>query len=85
VKIWTLTDEFTAAKLHDDGTVEEKKFTSHAQARQFVEKHTGQVLAFKHKPSRKQPRRNSTVPTVLSKEQKDLVDKAAKQFKGLVK
>lgn len=85
---WTLVDDFTAVKHHDDGTVEEKKFTSHAQARQFVERHTGQLLAFKHRPHNSHQQRMrktgaSSVPEKLSSEQKALVEKAAKQFKGI--
>jgi hypothetical protein len=36
---------FSASRLLDNGTVEQHFFSSQAQARQFVEKHSGKVLA----------------------------------------
>ena len=80
---WTLVDDFTATKQHADGTTEEKKFTSHAQARQFVEQYTGQILAFRHKPQPPHEAQNRT--SRLTKEQQQtLRDEAMKRFKGLI-
>lgn len=78
---WTLIDDFTASKQHDDGTTEEKKFTSHAMARQFVEQHTGQILSFRHKPSPGHSKNRESRLTPA--QQQKLKDEAMKQFKGI--
>lgn len=86
--MWIWDSEFRAHKRHEDGRVTEKVFTSHAQARQFVEKTEDVKLAVKPAlPSRRRNQhkigRHVTAPASLTPEQKRLKEEAMKQFKGL--
>jgi hypothetical protein len=90
MKKWIWDNGFVAHIVHDDGSHEVKKFTSSAQARQFVERQNGVVLARphkKHKPNQaaRRTRRNSQVKSdnQLTPAQKQMKAEAMKQLAGL--
>lgn len=79
---WQWDGAATAHIRKDDGTHEVKKFTSFAQARQFVEKQNNEVLAKrvrKHKPRRTQ-RTAARRSIKLNAQQEQLKQQALKQF-----
>jgi hypothetical protein len=81
-----LANDFTVVKQLDNGEKIEYTFTSHAQARQFVEVNAGVKPPKKHLPVKQgQNRRaNSTPIAPRTAEQVKLRAEALKQFKGLV-
>lgn len=82
---WYLADDFTVVKRSDDGSVAEHRFSSHAQARQFVEQMTGELLPPRYESGRRVAARGRFQKPItnLTSEQKKLKEEALKQFKGL--
>ena len=84
---WTMANDFTVTKRNeDDGSVQQHVFTSHAQARQFMEKVTGQKPPSPHKPTRPGRRNRAVSATPIdptTAQQAKLKEQALKQFKGL--
>ena len=74
-------DGHTVIRRLEDGTVEEKKFTSHAEARHFVERANNVTHVEKHRPPSGRRRRSGTVLSMA--EQVALRDEALKRFKNL--
>jgi hypothetical protein len=85
MKVTLSPDGHTVLTNHGDGTITEKKFTSHAEARHFVERHNNEILpATNFSSSAKKRRKNSQPKRKLTAEQQRLKDEALKRFKGLV-
>lgn len=82
---WEFDGEFSASMRNEDGTITVRTFTSHAQARQFVENQNDTILAVRVTPQRPQAnaKPNSVPPITLTPEQKELKNAALKRFKGL--
>jgi hypothetical protein len=81
---WDFDGQFTATKRNEDGTITVKHFTSHAQARQFIENENDIILAVRiTKPVHPKDVQPVCVPRRLTPEQKALKEAAMKQLKGL--
>jgi hypothetical protein len=84
---WVMVNDFTVVERKEDGTVTQQVFTSHAQARQFMEKYAGQKPMRPHKPtmpSHARARSGSSKPIIpQTAEQIALREAALKQFNGL--
>ena len=80
---WQLLDDFTAIRHNESGEIEQKKFTSHAQARQFVENETGVTTVKPHRPTPGRINKRHRPTTQLSQSQQVLKDKAMVMLTGL--
>lgn len=80
---WQWHGGFTASKREEDGTVTEKKFTSVAQARQFVEQEENMVLAERTTTAPTSARNRIPASKILTPEQKRLRQEALKIAQGL--
>lgn len=78
---WIWDGGFLAYRTRDDGVHEVKKFTSSAQARQFVEQAENILLAAPAVPDRGNRRQRQT--TLTEEQQRELKQKASQQLKGL--
>lgn len=83
-----MVNDFTVIETDDLGVATERKFTSHAQARQFLERMTDHPAPMPHQPVRSDQaslRRGGLFRPLetLTPEQQRLKDEAMKQFKGL--
>lgn len=84
--MYYLANDFTVVKTLDNGDKIEYTFTSHAQARQFMEVYAGAKPPAKSQPRKRgQNRRTSSKPIApRTAQQAKLRAEALKQFKGLV-
>ena len=85
--MYYMANDFTVVKRTEDGKIYEHKFTSHAQARQFMEQNAGQAPLAPHKPMRpgESLKAGHISKPIASKtaEQRQLAAKALEMFKGL--